>query len=183
MAVYISLLRGINVSGQKKVKMVDLRALYEGLGLDKVKTYVQSGNVVFESDHDPATLVAQIEDRIEDVFGFSTDVQVFTRDNWRAIINASPYLDHTDKDRKRLLVTLLAQSPEVQRIQDLGEIDSGADQYHIREKAIYLYCPDGYGRSKLSNNFWEKKLQVRATTRNWNSMNKLLDLADSLTKD
>ena len=103
-----------------------------------------------------------------------------TLEDWRAIIAASPFVDDDDKDWKRLLVTLLAETPEAQRIQDLGEIDSGADEYYIRDKAIYVYCPDGYGRSKFSNNFWERKQKVRATTRNWNSINKLLDLAEAL---
>lgn len=180
MTVYISLLRGINVSGQKRMKMADLRTMYEELGLEKVKSYVQTGNVIFQSNDNPATLVAQIEARIEVVFGFSADVQVYTVNDWRAIINDSPYLNDADKDRKRLLVTLLAEVPDSQRIQDLGEIDSANDEYHIRDQVIHMYCPEGYGRSKLSNNFWESKLKVRATTRNWNTMNKLLELAESL---
>lgn len=180
MTVYISLLRGINVSGHKKVKMADLRALYEGLGLEKVKSYVQSGNVVFQSDTDATTLVTQIQDSIAATFGFTTDVLVYSLEDWRAIIDASPYRDDADKDPKRLLVTLLAEPPDLQRVQGLGEVRSGRDEYHIRDKAIYLYCPDGYGHSKLSNTFWESKLKVRATTRNWNSMNKLLELAESL---
>lgn len=180
MTVYISLLRGINVSGQKKVKMAELSALYETLGLGSGKTYVQSGNVVFQSDQSPADLSDKIHAAIEKQFGFSVEVLVRTLDDWRALVERSPFAGDGDKDPKYLHVTLLAQSPDKQALAELDVPQAGADEYRIAGQVVYLHCPNGYGRTKLNNNFWEKKLKVGATTRNWNTVNKLLELAEAV---
>lgn len=180
MTVYISLLRGINVSGQKKVKMAELSALYETLGLDSIKTYVQSGNVVFQSDQSPGDLSDKIHAAIEKQFGFSVEVLVRSLDDWRALVERSPFAGDGDKDPKYLHITLLAQLPDKQAIAELEVPQAGADEYRIDGQAVYLHCPNGYGRTKLNNNFWEKKLKVGATTRNWNTVNKLLELAEAV---
>ena len=181
MAVYISLLRGINVGAQKSIKMVDLKALYEGLGLDNVKTYIQSGNVLFTSDESAAALQSQIRHAIEQKYGFSVELMVCTIADWRRLIAANPFVTDGTRDPKYMHLTLLDKIPDAKIIGGLGEVPKGeAEEYAIVDDAVYFYAPSGYGITKLSNNFWEKKLKVNATTRNWNTVNKLLELAEAI---
>ena len=180
MTILISLLRGINVSGHKKVKMADLKALYASLGLDDVTTYVQSGNVIFRSDAPPESLPALINAAIETTFGFSTDILIRTMADWCRLIEQNPFSKDSSVDRSKLYATLLAETPSQQAIQALSEIKAQPDDYHLDGQTIYLHCPNGYGRTKLSNNFWEKKLKIRATTRNWKTVNQLIALAEAL---
>jgi uncharacterized protein (DUF1697 family) len=181
MAVFISLLRGINVGGQKKVKMADLKAVYEALHLETVTTYVQSGNVVFEgSNAEPSALSQRISEGIEKAFGFSTEIITRSVDDWRELIEHNPFGKDSEKDPKYLHATLLAEIPDEQLAQNTSTIKFEPDEFVIQGNVVYLYCPDGYGRSKLTNTFWEKKLKVAATTRNWNTVNKLLELAEAI---
>jgi len=179
MPVVISLLRGINVSGQKKIKMAELKALYEALGFERVTTYVQSGNVVFESGDDPATLAVRIREGIEDELGYAVSVMVRTLDEWRALVERNPYGKEAIENPKHLHVTLLDAPPDEGLLDAVREVEDSICDFHLDAQAIYLYCPEGFGRTKLSNNFWERKLKVAATTRNWNTMNKLLELAEA----
>ncbi len=181
MTIMISLLRGINVSGQKKIKMAELKMLYQSLGLDAVTTYIQSGNVVFISrDVAPRELSRKIETAIEEKFYYSVSVFVYSINDWKAVIENNPFCKNTNKDPRRLYITLLAEMPEKQLVKELNQTANDIDEFDLNGKAVYLYCPNGYGRTKLSNNFFEKKLKVPATTRNWNSVNKLLELAQAL---
>lgn len=181
MTIYISLLRGINVSGQKKIKMADLKALYEALDLENVKTYIQSGNVVFESDKKPPfDLPANIREAIQEKYGFSVPVEVRSLNYWRILIKDNIFcLDH-EKDDKYFHVTVLAEIPDEKLMHEIDKLSFGDDEYFIVGNRIYLYCPNGYGRTKLNNNFWERKLKVSATTRNWKTVKKLLELADAI---
>jgi uncharacterized protein (DUF1697 family) len=181
MAVFISLLRGINVGGQKKVKMADLKAVYEALSLENVTTYVQSGNVVFESSESETFALSQkIYEGIEKAFGFSAEIITRTVDDWRELIEHNPFGKNSEKDPKYLHVTLLAEVPDKQLVQDVSTMRFEPDEYIVQGDVVYLYCPNGYGRTKLTNTFWEKKLKVGATTRNWNTVNKLLELAEAI---
>lgn len=175
---YISLLRGINVSGQKKIKMADLRKIYEDLELKNVKSYVQSGNVVFQSDVPPDILSAKIELAIEAEYDFSVPVFVYSSGLWQQIKGENPFADDYYKESKFFHVTFLAEMPDKNLISELEGQDFGADEYRIVDNIVYLYCPNGYGRTKLNNNFWERKLKVSATTRNWNTIKKLLELVE-----
>jgi uncharacterized protein (DUF1697 family) len=176
MPIYISLLRGINLGTHKQIRMPALKGLYESLGLSFVKTYIQSGNVVFESDASAGELAPKIEKSIEAEYGFLAETLVFSLDEWKGFIEANPF---PDADTKALYLTLLAAVPKAELIEAIGDIKAGDDQYRIIGRAIYLYCPNGYGRTKLHNNLWEHKLRLVATTRNWNSMMNLLALAGS----
>jgi uncharacterized protein (DUF1697 family) len=174
MTTYISMLRAINVGGQKKIPMDALRGLYNGLGFDHVQTYVQSGNVVFDSaEPEAAVLAGLIEAQIEQAFGF--DVLVIVRDApyFQHIIAANPFVK-AGADITKLHVTFLYSTA------DLGGLSlpaAGDDQFAPGEQAVYLFCPNGYGKTKLSNDFFERKLKVPATTRNWNTVNALYQLA------
>ena len=163
------MLRGINVSGQKKIRMADLRSLYETLGLKNVQSYLQSGNVVFDSDEQDATKLRKlIESQIETTYGFSVPVLIRTGDNFKRVIENHPF---AEEEAIRVLVTFLYELPEKSKWEELGRHKDKVDQFALGEQEIFLLCPGGYGRTKLSNTFFEKKLGVIATTRNWKSVN------------
>jgi len=172
------MLRGINVGGQNQIKMAELKALCESLGLSRVATYVQSGNLVFESNIAEA---AQVSDLIESGINRSLDlsVQVLIREAGRLdqIIAANPFPARPGIDAAKLHVTFLAASPSVEAFQFLGSTHDHADEFTPAGSEIYLFCPDGYGRTKFNNTFFEKKLGVTATTRNWNTVRALNELA------
>lgn len=176
MMTYISLLRGINVSGQKKVPMAELKKLYESLGFQDVQTYIQSGNVVFKAEED-RNLASLIEKRIHEHFGFEVPVLILTRGDLVQILSENPFVISHSIDS--LHVTMLSQMPDNELLSRVVAINSGEDEYVVVGKNIYLNCPEGYGRTKLTNNFFESKLKCKATTRNWKTMLAL----DALTKE
>jgi uncharacterized protein (DUF1697 family) len=175
MQTYISMLRGINVSGQKKIRMADLKFVYETQGFGNVQTYVQSGNVVFESDEEHVAKLRQsIEAQIETAFGFSVPVLIRTADDFERIIESHPF---KYEEPIRVLVTFLYEHPEQSKLDDLNGYKDKVDHFAIGEQEIFLFCPGGYGKTKLSNTFFEKQLDVVATTRNWKSVNALYEMA------
>ena len=179
MPVYISLLRGINVGGHKRIKMAELRALYESLGLAGAQTLLQTGNVVFKSDiDDPAQVCKLIEDGIEQQFGFHSQIILRTPDELRGVIERNPLFARSAFDPKKLLVMFLADIPALNAIDDLIEAHTGPESIDIDGREAYLYYPDGMGRSKLSNVLVEKKLGVAGTGRNWNTVTRLNELAE-----
>jgi uncharacterized protein (DUF1697 family) len=175
MQTYISMLRGINVSGQKQIRMTGLQSLYESLGLVNVQTYVQSGNVVFDStEQDASKLRKSIETQIEATFGFAVPVLMRSADDFRRIIENHPF---AQEDSARVLVTFLYERPDQTKLDDLSTYNDKVDQFALGEQEIFLFCPGGYGKTKLSNTFFEKKLGVIATTRNWKTVNALDEMA------
>ena len=175
MKTFISLLRGINVSGQKKIKMADLRSLYESLELANVQTYVQSGNVVFDSaETDREHLAEQIEAKISEVYGYFVNVFILTPADFQRVLAANPF---AVQDPTKLMVTFLKHAPSVTAIQEIQVPVSGRDEHAFGEQEIFIFCPDGFGRSKLDNNMWERKLKIPATTRNWKTVNTLYEMA------
>ena len=177
---YIALLRGINVSGHKTVKMELLRASFERLGFQNVETYVQSGNVVFEAtEKDAARLSEAIGKTILRDFGFPVPVLLRTAKEMERIVQENPFLNQAGIDHSKLHVTFLSAAAPKSAARDLEPLVVKPEQFHIHSWEIYLYCPNGYGRSKLSNNAIEKKLGVEATTRNWKTVNALLALVQS----
>lgn len=172
MKTYISLLRGINVSGHKKIVMADLKKLYETLDFKNVTTYIQSGNVIFESATNK-NLEQRIEKAISDTFTFEVPVIITTAAELKKIIENNPFIHEKNIDTEKLHVTFLAKEPKIGTITAHYEPDS----FTIIGKAIYLYCPNGYGRTKLTNTFFEKKLDTQATTRNWKTVLKLSSMS------
>lgn len=171
MATYLALLRGINVSGQKMIKMVELKAMFESLGFDHVQTYIQSGNVVFQDqDFNELELVEKITSGILERFGFDVDVQVFNAHYWNQIIVNNPFISMENLDEAKLYVSLLAAIPLPENLEKLSAFTFHEETCQVIDRAVYLYVPKGYGNAKLSNNFLESKLKVSATTRNWKTM-------------
>ena len=159
--------------------MAELKSLYESLDLTNVETYVQSGNVVFESAlQSTANLVALLEAQIERSFGYSVSVFIRNKNDFLRIIDSNPFIKGRQEDPDKLYVTFLYQTPSRLQISNLGNPDSGADEFIAGNEDIFLFCPNGYGRTKLSNTFFEKKLNMPATTRNWKTVNALYRMAD-----
>ena len=178
MTTYISLLRGINVSGQKLIKMDDLKAMYRQLNFQNIETYLQSGNVIFwDEKYDPSDLATTISSKIQKQFGFEVPVIVLNVDDLKAIIEANPFKDDLKMDQQFLHVTFLAADPKKIDFETITAKRSSGEEIVMIKKAVYLYCPNGYGRTKLTNNFLETKLRVGATTRNWKTVNELLKIA------
>lgn len=175
MPKYLSLLRGINVSGQKKILMKDLKSLFEESGFKNVKTYIQSGNVIFES-RPVKNLSQKIEQKIADKYNFQVPVLIRTVEEMATLIKKNPLVKEKNIDQKRLYVTLLAEKPANEYINKLMEVNYEPEKFIITDKEVYIYCPDGYGEAKFSNNFIEKKLNTKGTTRNWKVINELYTL-------
>jgi len=177
MKKYISLLRGINVSGQKSIRMAELKSLYEGLGLLNVQTYVQSGNILFESSEvDALKLAAQIEGQIERTYGYRVAVFMRNRVDLQRIAQNNPFLTKRNEDPVKLHVTFLYSMPLASKLDQLAPPKGESDEFFVGGQEIYLFCPNGYGRTRLSNTFFEKKLDVPATTRNWNTVSALCQM-------
>ncbi len=181
MAVVISLLRGVNVGGHNKVKMEALRALYASLGLLDAVSYVQSGNVVFRSgEKNLPRLAKRIEDGIENHFGFRPCVIVRTSSELRAVIAANPFAKRRGIEPNRLLVTFLARDPAPEARAKALQIEAGPEELHFGGREFYIYFPNGMARPKLNWLAVEKILKVPGTGRNWNTVTKLLQIAEGL---
>lgn len=178
MQTFISILRGINVSGQKKILMADLKSLYESQKFSDVSTYIQSGNVSFKTNEklSDVQLAQKIEKAIYKKYSFEVPVIIRNEDELIKITSSNPFLKEKSIDIKKLHVTFLSQIPDNAEIKNITEVDYSPDRFIITGKEIYLHIPESYGETKLSNNFFEKKLKVKATTRNWNTVNQLLEM-------
>ena len=176
MTSFVSLFRGINIGGNHKVKMDELRDLHVSLGLHDVLSYIQSGNVVFKSDNtDAAQLRQQIEDSFEKKFGFHANVLVRTAPELQAIIANNPFQDQQSKESNWIVVLFLAASPDSSAQTEILKYD-GPEELFIIGKELHIYYPDGIGRSKLSHSFIEKTLKTSGTARNWNTVHKLHEM-------
>jgi uncharacterized protein (DUF1697 family) len=173
---YVALLRGINLGAKKRVSMPDLRALFTSLGADDVTTYVQSGNVVFKSAEGSEKLVGVIERRIRRELGLTVKVLLRTKPQLAKVMAGNPFAKRV-QDPTKLHVTFLAEKPNPSRVRRLDPKHGEPDDFRVLGLEVYLHCPNGYGRSKLTNAYFEQELGVAATTRNWKSVTKLAELA------
>jgi uncharacterized protein (DUF1697 family) len=173
---YVALLRAVNVSGQNKVAMAELRAHLSRAGYQDVTTYVQSGNVVLQAAPTPEPkLVGALEREIRRGFGLTITVLVRTKEQLREIRSANPFVKR-GADTGSLYVTFLATKPTAAQVKELATKTVGPDEAIVRGREIFLCCPNGYGRTKLNNAFFERQLGVKTTTRNWKTVTKLLEL-------
>lgn len=181
MTVWLTLLRGINVGGNKQIKMAGLKTLLELLGLRSVQTLLQSGNVIFESDQtDPDQLTPQIEAGIEQTFGFRSAVILRTREQVKTVIEGHPFSADQLAEPGKAVVMFLRTAPETKAFESLQNAYSGPEEFHLKGTELYLYYNNGLGRSKLTNALIEKKLQTTGTARNWNTVTRLLTLAEAI---
>jgi uncharacterized protein (DUF1697 family) len=175
METYVALLRGINVSGQKMIKMQVLQSLFAELGFKNIRTYIQSGNIIFESGKISQDVLAkQIEEKILQSYHFEVPAIIRHHDEIKRILENNPFLIKRNEDINKLYVTFLSNESDESDKYDKSDKSIDYDEFIISGKNIYLFCPNGYGRTKLNNNFFESKLKVKATTRNWKTVNALL---------
>ena len=176
MNTFIALLRGINVGGHKKVPMVELRALLTASGLENVTTYIQSGNVIFQTSiSDSKALEKSIKMSIFDHFGFDVPILVKTKDQLEKIFNDCPF----PEDKKvNSYFTMLSENPDKELVDEASKKVYSNEEFIILKDCIYFYCANGYGNAKFNLSYFEKKLNVNATSRNYKTMVKLLSLSD-----
>jgi uncharacterized protein (DUF1697 family) len=180
MPVMISMLRGVNVGGHNRIKMDELRALYESLKLEGPKTYVQSGNVIFRTKEKNVEKVAKkIRTGIEKTFGFSPEVIVRSTDETRKAIAATPFAGR-DLEPGKILVTFLGGEPEKEALEKFLGLKGYPEEVHVKGRELYIYFPNGAGKSKLPWSQVERLLKVTGTARNWNSVLALLKIAEEM---
>jgi len=175
---FIVLLRGINVSGQKKIIMADLRKMLENLKFHEVETYIQSGNIILKSNEDNNDKIAKkIKKGIAVTFGFDVPVLVKTYDELKSIFDKNPYTDAADIESKKIYFALLQEAPQKELLEKFQKNDFPNDRFVVAENCVYLNYLNGAGKAKLSNNLIERKLKVSATSRNYRTMTKLLEMS------
>lgn len=174
MPIYVALLRGINVGGNKKIKMDLLRSSLEQLGFEQVKTYIQSGNVVLKSAKlSPAALSNKIGQSILKDFGFSVSVITRSADEINNAVASNPFLNLPGIDPEKLHVAFLSEAPGGARIKKLAELTKAPDQSRLAGKEVFLYLPNGVSQSSLWKTPLDRILSVVATMRNWRTVNTL----------
>ena len=172
-ARHASLLRGINVGGNNLISMARLRALYQALGCEDVETYLQTGNVVFRRTRDPAAVGRGVERAIKHELGLEIRVLDRTHDALAAIVEADAF---ADADPSRRFVMFLSGRPGREISRELDHVRLGPDEAVLLGEELHLHCPDGIGNSKLPGMLSEKRLGVVATTRNWRTVTRLLEM-------
>ena len=175
------MLRAVNLASHNRVKMDALRALYESLGFSDVQTYVQSGNIIFRTkDAELVRLRKRIEDAIERTFTFRPAVILRTTSDLRNVIAKNPFAKRRGIDPSRLLVTFLASEPSPEAREKVLAIQADPEELKIDGRELYIYFANGLARPKLSIPRLEKTLQTSGTGRNWNTVTKLLEIAERL---
>jgi uncharacterized protein (DUF1697 family) len=175
METYIALLRGINVSGHRMIKMEELKNVLNELNFTNIRTYIQSGNIIFESEKtDPAELAKMIAEKISENFRFEVPVVIRTLADMEKISNNNPFLGERNEPIDKLHVTFFPEEPEKEHLKKIEGLLFLPDEFIVSGREVYLFCPNGYGRTKLTNQFFENKLKLTATTRNWKTIETLL---------
>jgi len=171
MTIYIALLRGINVGKNNRIKMADLKTLLETMGLEKVKTYIQSGNVLFEAKDEALRLSQRLEAEISKTFGFPVPVILRTAEEYKQIIRDCPYSMDSLKEGESIQLAFLAEEPSQEKIDYFRSYESEPDECLIKGKEVYLLLRQSILDSKLAKQL--PKLDVPATVRNWKTVIKL----------
>jgi len=180
MKTYIALLRAINVGGNSKIAMADLKSMLEDLGYANPQSLLQTGNLVFQAkESSAAKLEAKLEQAAAERFDLETDVLVRTAAEWQEAIAANPFPKEAVSDPSHLLIMPLKAAPTKQAMKELQAAIPGRESVAAVGRELYLVYPDGIGRSKLTNKFIESRLKTRGTGRNWNTALKLASLADT----
>ena len=175
---YVALLRGVNVGGKNKLPMKDLIAMFTSAGCQSVETYIQSGNVVFKAGAAlMASIPSLISNEIDERFGYRVPVVIRTAEEFRDVAASNPFLS-AGVDPEKLHVVFLADKPESDKVVQLDPHRSPPDAFQVRGREIFLHCPTGLARTKLTNNYFDMKLATTSTVRNWKTVLTLLAMAD-----
>jgi len=177
---YITMLRGVNMTGHNTIKMTRLAEMFRQLGYSDAETYIQSGNIVFSCRN---SRIDEVSSAIRKAIlsEFSLDIAVITRtpDEIKKIIAVNPFLEEPGFDPSKMAVVFLELKPSEEQILKVAGIDYPPDKFRIIGSEIYIYCPNGFGKTKLYTNFFEAKMKVTGTARNWTTVNKLLEMAEN----
>lgn len=174
--MFVAMLRGVNVSGRNRLPMGDFADLVTALGFEDVVTYVQSGNAVFSGQGDSTGVASAIAAALADRLALAVPVIVRTASDLRSLLRANPLLPR-EPDPTKLHVTFLATDPGPSGLKLEPPAGAGHDSFVVAGPNVYLHCPGGYGRTKLTNDFFERRLGTMATTRNWRTVVTLADMA------
>ena len=176
MIKYVAFLRGINVGGHRKILMADLKLMFIKMGLTNPITYIQSGNIVFESTlTDVNELEKSITKSIKDTFNFDVPVIIRTASEMKSVVVNSPFFS-PDEDIKSFHIVFLSDKPNRNNVDELKQVDFGNDQFKIIGQEVHLFVEVPYHKSKLTNKIIESKLNCSSTTRNWKTVNKLVEM-------
>jgi uncharacterized protein (DUF1697 family) len=174
---YTAFLKGVNVSGQKIIKMAELRAMCEKLGYKNVRTYIQSGNIVFEANKTKnETLAKKVEKDLLGCLGYEVTVVIRSFDDIKSIIAAYPFTKIKDHDQYRVNVAFLSAAPEKANIKELEQFSTTDEMFKVSGSDVYLIYRQSFPDTLAGKNIIEKKLKVKATIRNWNTVNKILNV-------
>src|SRR5215212_9051399 len=177
MTVFVALLRGINVGGHARVAMPALRELLESLGYQRVRTYLQSGNVVFEvADQSTDHVAESVTSAVAKEMDLTISVLIRTAREIDRVAEGNPFLGGK-RDPSYLHVTFLESTPSPEKSKAFRTPEGQTDELQLIDREVYLYCPGGYGKTKLNNTFIERRLGVPATTRNWKTVTSLQEMA------
>jgi len=176
------MLRGVNVGAHNRVKMDDLRVLYKSLKFEDPRTYVQSGNILFRTKEKPTQeLAKKIQAAIARKCGCNPDVILRTTAELKKAIEGNPFAKRRDIEPGKLLVSFLSGVPDAEAESTVAKLnESNKEELHLKGRELYIYFPDGAGRSKLPWSSLEKLFKVTGTARNWNSVTKLLEMAEEM---
>ena len=175
------MLRGINVGAHHRIKMQELCAVYESLKLENVRTYVQSGNVIFWANQkNIGALTTKIQSAIDRAFGFRPGVVIRNTQEMRQAIAANPFGKRVQTEPAKVLVTFLFSQPSAEATAALLNLKAHREELHLKGRELFIYFPDGAGKSKLPWSSLDKMLQTTGTARNWNSVLKMLEIAEEL---
>lgn len=178
MPTRIALLRSVNVVGKNTIRMPELARAFEKGGFENVRTYIQSGNVIFDTTEESCDVLAgKIRDLINKQFGLTIQAVVIAPQELADIVSQNPFAKKPGIDLSRQHITFLDREAEPEKAEKLLSYNYPPDEIIIGSRVVYVHCPDGYGRTKYHNNFIEKKLSANATSRNWNTCLKLLELS------
>ncbi len=181
MSIVISLIRGINVGGHKKIKMADLRDLYASLGMRQVRTLLQSGNAILDTDEtDLARLKERLEAGIREGFGFDAQVILRTPAAFRAALARHPFDEQQLQEPGKAAIVFLSAVPARTGVDELRESNPGREVIHADGCELFVFYIDGMARSKLDTKRIERTLKVVASARNWNTCQRLLKLLEEL---
>lgn len=180
MTTYFAFLRGVNMTGHNSIKMNDLKTLFISIGIKDAETYIQSGNVFFR-DHGtiaPSSLSSRIEQAILERFNYTIPSMMRTEKELSELFSVNPYLEEPDFNPARMAVIFLHDVPSEDQLKKVADVDYPPDKFKIIGRDIFIYCPNGFGKTKLYTNFFEKKMGVLGTARNWKTISTILGLAD-----
>lgn len=183
MTIFISMLRGVNVGGRRPLKMTELVDLYRSLGFIEPRSYIQSGNVVFGSTaKDAAALSKRIEAAIEKKFGIQSEVILRTAEDLMDVLARNPFAGRTDVAPNKVQVFFLGSEPGAECASRVAALPSACEELHLLGRELFIHFPNGFGKSKLTQNAIDRALGVPATARNWNTVEKLCSMSVSAPK-